>query len=88
MQTYGTPAFLQPELPILSNSEMPFRSILRAARISRSLTAPHAGHTHVRSRNDRPLLMQPHSQVLEEGYHCQSYVLSLHTLKQHTLVYQ
>lgn len=69
MQTYGTPAFLQPELPILSNSEMPFRSILRAARTSRSLTAPHDGHTHVRSRNDRPLLMQPHSQVLEEGYH-------------------
>ena len=69
MQTYGTPAFLQPELPILSNSEMPFRSILRAARISRSLTAPHDGHTHVRSRSDRPLLMQPHSQVLEEGYH-------------------
>lgn len=48
---------------------MPFRSILRAARTSRSLTAPHAGHTHVRSRNDSPLLMQPHSQVLEEGYH-------------------
>ena len=57
------------ELLLLSNSEMPFRSILRAARISRSLMAPHAGHTHVRSRNDSPLLMQPHSQVLEEGYH-------------------
>ena len=55
MQTYGTPAFLQPELPILSNSEMPFRSILRAARTSRSLIAPHDGHTHVRSRNDSPL---------------------------------
>lgn len=38
---------------------MPFRSILRAARMSRSLTAPHDGHTHVRSRNDSPLLMQP-----------------------------
>lgn len=57
------------ELLLLSNSEMPFRSILRAARTSRSLTEPHAGHTHVRSRNDSPLLMQPHSQVLEEGYH-------------------
>lgn len=69
IQAQETPMLLSLELLLLSNSEMPFRSILRAARTSRSLIAPHAGHTHVRSRNDSPLLMQPHSQVLEEGYH-------------------
>lgn len=56
---------------------MPFRSILRAARISRSLITPHDGHTHVRSRNDKFLLTNPHSQVFEEGYHCQFCNMSL-----------
>lgn len=55
--------------PVLSNSEMPFRRIFLEAKRSLSLIEPHPGQTHVRSRNNRPLLMQPHSQVLEEGYH-------------------
>lgn len=48
---------------------MPFRRIFLEAKRSLSLIEPHPGQTHVRSRNNRPLLIQPHSQVLEEGYH-------------------
>ena len=66
---YGTPVLQPLELPVLSNSEMPFRRIFLEAKRSLSLIEPHPGQTHVRSRNNRPLLMQPHSQVLEEGYH-------------------
>ena len=53
---YGTPVLQPLELPVLSNSEMPFRRIFLEAKRSLSLIEPHPGQTHVRSRNNRPLL--------------------------------
>lgn len=43
------------DLSILSNSEMPFRRIFLEANRSLSLTEPHLGQTHVRSKSDRDL---------------------------------